>query len=365
MVSIKYFWEVAALSWRKLMPACPATSRKLTPSVAIAGQPLLSVASAIPSNPRPFSASRREMVSRGFTKAQHRAWARFCSLPQPGDGWRASSARELRFRRSEAPSANARKTQPASILGDSPLEEPELPPFGIFVNKHGSRRADLASFIEFCCRLHFQTQGNRCDWCKTYFVEFVLDHGIGLDIRDWLPAAPILIEDAPGRRYATEAPVIEPIDFGTRHLCRRFEFVFNPCRGSGFWPHPVIQIRFVGGGERVLAVIEGADIIVLIVVASPHFLNSTRGTNRTYGMGGQRRDPCFLRLARHPDCHLARPAVGPGKIRDRHHWVRLLLQFTAGFPLEPFYVARHNLDAVQKVPTLFALEPGAVCNNQV
>src|SRR5215831_17783837 len=96
-------------------------------------------------------------------------------------------------------SANAGKTRSASILGDSPLEEPELSPFGIFVNKHGSRRADLASFIESCCRLHFQTQGNRCDGCKTHFVKFVLDHGVGLDIRDWLPAVPILIEDAPGR----------------------------------------------------------------------------------------------------------------------------------------------------------------------
>src|SRR5215469_15396295 len=189
MVSIKYFWEVRALSWRKLMPACPATSRKLTPPVAIAGCPLLSVASAIPSNPRPFSTSRREMVSRGFTKAQDRVWARFCSLPQPGDGWRAGSAREL-FPKIAGASANAGKTRSASILGDSPLEEPELSPFGIFVNKHGSRRADLASFIESCCRLHFQTQGNRCDGCKTYFVKSVLDHGIGLDIRDWLPAVP-------------------------------------------------------------------------------------------------------------------------------------------------------------------------------
>ena len=41
------------------------------------------------------------------------------------------------------------------LLRDSPLEEPELAPLRIFVNKHRSRRADLAGSIKFGCGLHF------------------------------------------------------------------------------------------------------------------------------------------------------------------------------------------------------------------
>src|SRR5215471_4756641 len=41
------------------------------------------------------------------------------------------------------------------ILGDSPFEQPELTPLRIFLNKHGSRRTDLAGFVELRGRLYF------------------------------------------------------------------------------------------------------------------------------------------------------------------------------------------------------------------
>lgn len=59
-------------------------------------------------------------------------------------------------------------TKTTLILRDPPLEEPELAPLRIFVNKHGGRGADLAGFIELCCRLYFQAHGNRCYGRKSY-----------------------------------------------------------------------------------------------------------------------------------------------------------------------------------------------------
>ena len=85
-----------------------------------------------------------------------------------------------------------------------------------------------------------------------------------------------------------------------------------------------------------------------------------------YGIRRQRRDPCFLRLARHPNCHLPRPAIGPSKIRNRHQMMALLVQLTAVvLPLQRFNIAGHNLDAVQQLRTPLAFELNVLRNDQV
>ena len=42
-----------------------------------------------------------------------------------------------------------------------------------------------------------KTHGNRGYGRKTYQIEFVLGHDVGLDVSDWLKNIPILVQDAP------------------------------------------------------------------------------------------------------------------------------------------------------------------------